>query len=242
MVFNLHHHHSWQVKTAEAVRIQNSLGEKLVTEPLHHEVKLVTGADVSYRKDSKFCFAAVVTVDIRSMTIVEKAGHAEQCAVSVYFRTSDIPGRSASVESTSLSLPIKPDVLMFDGQGIAHPRRMGIAAHMGLLLEIPSIGCAKNRLWGEYVEPANEIGEYSFLKRKDHRIGAVMRTRKNVKPIFISPGHRMDIHGAVRLVSKCIHRYRLPEPVRQAHLLANRLRQSDPRDALNYSWKEPGLQ
>jgi deoxyribonuclease V len=114
----------------------------------------------------------------------------------------------------------QPDLLIFDGQGIAHPRRFGLASHIGLLLDKPSIGCAKTRLIGSFSEPGRKKGSYTHLKDHDETIGAVVRTRDGVKPLYVSIGHRVDLLDSIRIVLQCCRRYRLPEPIRRAHQLA----------------------
>jgi deoxyribonuclease V len=121
-------------------------------------------------------------------------------------------------------LTVKPDVILFDGQGIAHPAGMGIATHLGILLNIPSIGCAKSRLVGDYEEPGQSKGTYSPLKYRGKTIGAVIRTRDNVKPLFVSPGHMVDLEGAIDIVMKTLSKYRLPEPLRRADYLSKKLK------------------
>lgn len=118
----------------------------------------------------------------------------------------------------------RPDVVLFDGQGIAHPRGLGLASHMGLFLDLPPVGCAKTRLVGDYREVAREKGCLSWLEFEGKKVGAVVRTRTNVKPVFVSPGHRMSLRTAMRLVLSTCQGYRLPEPIRLAHQLANRVR------------------
>lgn len=118
-------------------------------------------------------------------------------------------------------MSIPPDMLMFDAQGIAHPRRMGLASHIGILLDIPSIGCAKSRLCGEYQPPEKHKGSWTPLYDNDEIIGAVVRTRDNVRPVFVSVGHRVDLESAIDIVLSCTTRYRLPEPTRWAHRIAN---------------------
>lgn len=122
-------------------------------------------------------------------------------------------------------LKTRPDIILFDGQGTAHPHGMGIASHIGVLLDIPSIGCAKSRLVGDYKEPGNIKGEHSKLTYKQKTVGAVLRTRKNVKPLFISPGHLIDLKGALDIVINCTGRYRIPEPLRRADLISKKLKQ-----------------
>ena len=119
------------------------------------------------------------------------------------------------------------DAVIFDSQGLAHPRRMGLASHLGLFLDVPSVGCAKSRLCGTYEEPAPEKGSRQSLVHRGEEVGSVVRTRTNVSPVFVSVGHRMDLATAVELTLACTGRYRLPEPTRQAHLAANRLRRGE---------------
>ncbi len=113
-------------------------------------------------------------------------------------------------------------MIILDAQGIAHPRGIGLASHMGLLLDKPSIGCAKTRLIGDYNETGKEVGCYSHLTVQDKVVGVVLRTRKNVKPVFVSPGHKIDLNTSIGLILKSCCRYRLPEPVRQAHTLVKK--------------------
>ena len=119
----------------------------------------------------------------------------------------------------------EPDIILFDGQGIAHPRRMGIATHLGLFLEKPTIGCAKSLLVGKYLPPGGEQGSYSPLTDKGQVIGAVVRTRREKKPVFVSPGDRIDLMASIEIVLQCTGKYRLPEPLRQAHLLVKEIRE-----------------
>ena len=117
-------------------------------------------------------------------------------------------------------LTTAPDLLVFDGQGIAHPRRCGLASHIGLLLDMPSIGCAKTKLSGRHKEPLSEKGSYSYLKEGEETIGAVVRTRSKVKPLFVSIGHRINLNDSINIVLKCCPKYRLPETTRRADKLA----------------------
>ena len=117
----------------------------------------------------------------------------------------------------------RPNVILFDGQGVAHPRKFGIASHIGLLLNIPSIGCAKSRLYGEYKEPGIEKGSSEILvDRSGEQIGSVLRTRNNVKPIFVSPGHLVGFDESVEIVMQCVTKYRIPEPTRIADMEVER--------------------
>lgn len=138
----------------------------------------------------------------------------------VSFRSAKRPSCSRRLKK----LKNNPDVILFDGQGIAHPRYFGLASHMGLILDRPSIGCAKSRLVGEYNCVKNVAGEYSRLFYKDKVVGAALRTKVNTNPIFVSPGHKADLRFAIRIALKTCRGYRIPEPIRQAHLLVNRVR------------------
>ncbi len=125
-----------------------------------------------------------------------------------------------------------PDVILFDGQGIAHPRGIGLAAHLGLILDRPAIGCAKSRLVGSHDRVGEKRGEWAELVYQDRQVGAVLRTRERIKPLFVSQGHRIGLERAVALVLSCCRGYRIPEPIRRAHLAVNRLRmeQTAPAD------------
>jgi len=118
----------------------------------------------------------------------------------------------------------RPDVILIDGQGIAHPRFMGIAAHLGLLLNLPSIGCAKSRLFGKEAKPGLEQGSFVPLMEGERTVGMIVRTRAGVKPVYVSPGHKMDMEGSVKMVLSLCRGYRIPEPLRQAHIFVNQLR------------------
>jgi deoxyribonuclease V len=124
-------------------------------------------------------------------------------------------------------LKVEPDAVMFDGQGIAHPRRVGIASHVGLIVNRPTFGCAKSILVGKYEEPPPERGSWSPLVDKGDTVGAALRTKKNVQPIYVSPGHLIDLEGAIDLTLRCDGGYRQPEPTRRAHLLVNALRRGE---------------
>jgi deoxyribonuclease V len=123
-------------------------------------------------------------------------------------------------------LKIKPSVILFDGQGVAHPKGFGIASHIGVILDIPTIGCAKSRLIGEYKQPGIRKGNTSSLKYRGNVAGAVVRTRDHVKPVFVSPGHRIDLKASVEIVLRCVRRYRIPEPLRRADFLSKEIKRT----------------
>ena len=217
--------HSWDVSYREAINIQQTLREKLILydDGIPDEIKTIAGADISYSRGSDLFFAAVVLFEFPSMEVIEETSFTERISFPY------IPGLLSFREGPPLlkafkKLRIVPDVAIFDGQGIAHPRGFGLASHMGLFLNIPTIGCAKTKLAGKYDEPGNEVGDYSDLILNDRIVGAVLRTKKNVKPVFISQGYRIGLQRAVDVILSSCAGYKLPEPVRKAHLTANRIR------------------
>ena len=223
----IQHLHRWDVSYKEAVGIQRKLKESLV---LHDrdfpkQITIIAGADISYSRHSDLFFAAVILLEYPTMAVVEEACFTER-VIFPY-----IPGLLSFREGPAIlkafeNLHNIPDVVIFDGQGIAHPRGIGLASHMGLFLDIPAVGCAKKRLVGEYGEVGHEVGDYADLILNDRVVGAAVRTKKKVKPVFVSPGHKISLRRAVDLVLSCCRGYRLSEPVRMAHLAVNRMRLS----------------
>jgi deoxyribonuclease V len=180
-------------------------------------VRHVAGIDVSVRDD--VARAAVVILDFGGLDPVDYA-IATRPVTFPY-----VPGLLAFREGPAVldaleRVSTTPDLLIFDGQGLAHPRRLGIASHIGLLADMPAIGCAKSRLCGQHDEPGEEPGEYASLVDKGEAIGAVLRTRRRVKPVYVSIGHRVDLATSVEYVSACCRGYRLPETTRWAHRVA----------------------
>lgn len=212
--------HPWTLDLKQAIQIQTQLRDRLVLSWDGHEVRTVGGVDVGF-KDPK-ARAAIVVLSYPDLTPIG-SGTAEKAIKFPY-----IPGLLTFREGPAIltawkRLKTRPDLLIFDGQGIAHPRRMGIAAHMGLWLEQPSIGVAKSRLYGHHASVGPTRGEAAdlFDEHDPTRvIGAVLRTRTNVKPVYVSPGHLIDTPHAVEFALKCCTRYHLPEPIRWAHKLA----------------------
>ncbi len=208
--------HPWRVSHAQATGIQDALRPRVVTAPLPADPRLVAGADVAYSRRTHRVYAAVVVMALPSLETVETVG-VTRPATFPY-----IPGLLSFREVPPLldafeRLAQAPDVLVFDGQGLAHPRRFGLACHAGLLLDVPSIGCAKTRLVGEHGVVPDRRGASALLRVEGETVGAVVRTRSGVNPVFVSPGHRADIPSAVDLVLALAARYRLPEPQRRAH-------------------------
>ncbi|MDD5713128.1 MAG: deoxyribonuclease V [Smithellaceae bacterium] len=215
--------HSWQVPYTEAIALQKKLCAQLIIDDSLRQIGTIAGADISYDKGSDLFFAAVVVMDYPSLTVVDEASFSARISFPY------IPGLLSFREGPALlpafaGLAKAPDVIIFDGQGIAHPRGIGLASHMGLFLDIPSIGCAKTLLVGRHDPVGEEAGESTVLIYQERIIGTVLRTKKKVKPVFVSPGHRIGFKQAAKIVLSCCRGYRLPEPTRLAHLAVNRLR------------------
>jgi deoxyribonuclease V len=215
--------HRWDLTPREAVEVQQRMRNMVRLRPLARQVGAIAGADISYNKFSETVYAGIVVLSLPDLRIVETAG------VRSVAKFPYVPGLLSFREAPSLleaweKLKTKPDVLMFDGQGIAHPRRFGIACHVGVLLDWPTIGCAKSILVGRYGELGLEAGSRSPLVDKGEQVGVALRTKSKVAPVYVSPGHLMDLDSAVDMVLRSTTKYRLPEPTRQAHLLVNRLR------------------
>lgn len=221
----IQYHHRWDVSYKEAIIIQQKLKEKLILhdKDFPEQIRTIAGADISYSRQSNLFFAVVVLLEYPTMNVVEETCFTERVSFPY------IPGLLSFREGPAVlkafeSLRNVPDVVIFDGQGIAHPRGIGLASHMGLFLDIPTIGCAKKRLVGTHGEVGHMVGDYADLILDDQVVGAALRTKKKVKPVFISPGHKMGIRKAIELVLSCCRGYRLCEPVRRAHLAVNSLR------------------
>jgi deoxyribonuclease V len=212
--------HPWDVSPKEAIEIQKALQSHVNLKDDFGEIKTVAGVDVGFEENNTITRAAIAVLDYQTLEVLETA-IAHRPTTFPY-----VPGLLSFREvpcvlEAMLKLSAEPDLLLCDGQGIAHPRRFGIAAHLGLLLDIPAVGVAKSRLIGKHDEVPLEKGSFVRLMDKDEQIGVALRTRTNVKPLYISPGHRVSINTAHRLVMQCVTKYRLPETTRHAHRLAS---------------------
>lgn len=211
-------HHPWDISPKEAIRLQKQLAALVDLSDDVGQVATVAGIDVGIKHD--VARAAVVVMTFPQLQIVER-GLAERPVTFPY-----VPGllsfRELPVILEALArLESTPELLICDSQGYAHPRRMGLATHLGILLDHPTIGCAKSRLCGTYREPEEERGSYTWLYDGEERIGAVVRTRTRVRPVFVSVGHRVHLESAIDLILRCGGGYRLPEPTRWAHRFAS---------------------
>jgi|GEM_PF-71432 len=216
--------HRWDVSPAEAVAIQKELVCKATEEkPAWRLPKTLAAADVSCERFSKHMCAAVVVVSYPEMEIIETA----TAALDTGFPY--VPGLLSFREAPAAlmafeKLASKPDAVMIDGHGKAHPRGFGLACHIGLSLDLPAFGVAKSPLAGEYSNVGNERGDMSDIIYKGKPAGAALRTKRDVKPVFVSVGHRIDIETAIRITLECARGTRLPYPARLAHAAANDLR------------------
>jgi len=216
--------HGWNVTPQEAIRLQERLrAEVVVQDEAPTPPRTVAAMDVSYDRRSPWIFAAIVVLRLPGFELVEQA------AIRRRARFPYVPGLLSFRELPPClvaweRLRTRPDCVICDGHGYAHPRRFGIACHFGLLADLPTIGCAKSVLVGEHREPGARRGSASDLILEDEVIGAAVRTREGASPVFVSAGHRISLPRAVEVVLACSPKYRIPEPIRQAHALVNRLR------------------
>ena len=240
--------HSWNLSYSQAIALQKQLCEKVQFVELKSQPQTIAGIDCALSKDSQRIIAAVVVlklqplqkslpgfgsaslrrdewgaVELGGFEIIETAEAIEKLAFPY------IPGLLSFRESPACiaaaeKLKTEPDAFLIDGQGIAHPRRFGIASHLGLFFDKPTIGCAKSCLIGTYEEPHAEKGSFSPLKDGDETIGAVVRTRSNVEPVFVSVGNKCLLNDAIKITLDCTTKYRIPEPTRLAHQLVSKLK------------------
>jgi deoxyribonuclease V len=219
------HRHGWDLTPDEAVALQKELATQLVIrDEFPAPLRLVGGVDVAYREDKSLAIAAAVILDAVTLQVKELV-HAESSISFPY-----VPGLLSfreipAIEFALGKLTVQPDLLVCDGHGIAHPRRFGLASHIGFLFDVPTIGCAKSSLrLRARQEPGLTRGSFSELVSRGRVVGTVLRTRDRVKPLYVSPGHRVSITTACDLVLKMCTRYRLPEPTRLADQAVSRIR------------------
>lgn len=212
----IHHLHDWTLQPKQAIALQRDLASQVITNtPLDFDsIKLVAGVDVSVKNN--ISQAAVVVLTFPELELIETV-RVQQPTQYPY-----IPGllsfrEGPVLEQAFAKLDHTPDVFIFDGMGQIHPRKMGIASHMGLWLDRPTIGCGKSHFIGEYDQPAMSKGSYTPLVYKGDQLGVVLRTRDKVKPVYISVGHRADLDSAIRLTMAVTPKYKLPRPIRLAH-------------------------
>ena len=218
--------HPWDLSEQSAIQLQIDLSKNVITnDQFWVEPKLVAGVDVAYSNEKNDLFAGIVTIDSTNFKVVEK-----HTAIDVA-RFPYTPGLFSFRELPSIisalgKLRIEPDLIVCDSQGIAHPRRFGLASHLGVLFDIPTIGCAKTRYIGEYSKIPTKRGEQTPLIDESETVGAVLCTQNDVKPVFVSVGHKVSIETACNWILKLAPDYRLPETTRLSNELVNLLRQS----------------
>ncbi len=208
---------------SEAVAIQNTLRQQITLKPLEKEPTTIAGADISFNKYSTTVYAGIVVLSFPELRVIDKASviaTTEFPYISGLLAFREVPALIQAWEQ----LAEKPDVLVLDGQGIAHPRRMGIAAHFGVLMQTPALGCAKSRLTGTFAEPPDTPGAYTDLIHQQETVGKVLRTKKKCNPVFVSPGHLITMDESIRIILQCVRQYRIPEPTRLAHHFVNEVR------------------
>ena len=211
----------WPGDLQGARKLQEILQKKVNIIPLKKEPKYIAGVDAAFLNNKVIGVACLYKYPEISLI-----GEAYAVTETLF---PYIPGFLSFREGPSIitalkGLKRKPDIILFDGQGIAHPKRLGIASHVGVLLDIPTIGCAKSRLIGTYKEPGPKKGTFSSLLYKKEIVGVVLRTKDSVKPLFVSPGNRIDIQGSIEIVLACSQRYRIPEPLRRADFISKKIK------------------
>ena len=227
----VHQFHDWNVTPQGAIKIQEQLRAKVIPHGQVNEPRLIAGADMAFDKQDEAVYAAVVVLRFPTLQMVETATHKDRLSFPY------IPGLLSFRETPALlhafqKLEHEPELIFVDGQGLAHPRSAGIACHLGVLLDRPTIGCAKSLLFGTYDEPSQRRGSVAYLHdRAGQVIGAVVRTKDEVQPVFVSIGHRIDLRQAIQFTLACAKGYRIPEPTRQADLLAERAKGEEEQDS-----------
>lgn len=222
-----HPSHAWDISVQEAIRLQRELAGRIQCRGMPGRVRFIAGADLAFNERNAEGYCVIVVLSYPRLEVVEE----RFCRDAIGFPY--VPGLLSFREGplflkTFAQLSVKPDLVIFDGQGIAHPRGLGIASHMGLILGVPSIGCAKSRLSGRYEEPGELRGSQSPLRGNNGElIGAVLRTRDRVRPVFVSPGHLIGVHESVRMIMSCADGYRIPLPTRLAHRRVGEFKRSD---------------
>jgi len=211
--------HSWQVSTTQALEIQQRLAAQVSKRSEVTTPRFIAGVDISAGRGEGMATGAVVVLNYPELRVVETKvaqGKLGLPYIPGLLSFRELPLTLAACQK----LTIAPDLILVDGQGIAHPRRLGLASHLGLFLNMPTIGCAKSILCGSYEAPGAEPGSYTEVVDRGEIIGAALRTKLRVKPIYVSIGHKIDLNTAIYWVIKCCRGYRLPEPTRLAHLAA----------------------
>lgn len=209
----------WAKNLVDARKIQDFLKERIILSFRVKEVCFVCGLDASYSEHFIYACASVFKFP--------ELEHVEDSFSKLRIEFPYIPGFLSFREGRALvsalrKLKVKPDILIIDGHGIAHPKSVGIATHVGIVTDIPSIGCAKSLLLGECLSPQKKMGSYTYVYIEGKTVGAAVRTKDNTRPVYVSPGYMIDLHSSIDIVLKCTRNYRFPEPLRRAHMYSKR--------------------
>ena len=211
--------HDWQLNSTQAIDMQQRLSAQVSRSGEVTNPRFIAGVDIAVGKGQEMATGAVVILSYPELRLVETK--VAQGKLNFPYIPGLLSFREAPLTLTACQqLTITPDLIMVDGQGIAHPRRIGLASHLGLFLNTPTIGCAKSLLCGQHEEPSEKPGSYVEVVDRGETIGAALRTKLGTKPIYVSIGHKIDLQTAIYWVLECCRSYRLPEPTRLAHLAA----------------------
>jgi deoxyribonuclease V len=214
--------HPWKVTPEEAIRIQENLRHRSNLQKTFSRVRTIGGGDVSYQKEGNFLFGAMVVLSFPQMETLDVSTACGR--ISFPYLPGLLTFREGPILiKTFQKLRIRPDILIFDGQGIAHPRGIGLATHLGIWFNLPSIGCAKTPLLGEPDTPRLAKGSFELIQKDGKEVGVVLRTKDRVRPVFVSPGHRIDLPTSIRLILESCQGFRIPEPLRGAHQVSRNL-------------------
>jgi deoxyribonuclease V len=216
--------HPWRVSVDEAKQIQQRLSEQVIVRDDFRKIERIAGVGVVFSRKQDEVLVGCVSFSFPKLEIEETAFLRQM----VNFQY--LPGLFAFSAGPAILSAIKkiqrPDLIMFPGRGIAHPRGLGLASHLGVLLDLPTIASSKTPLWRDYPEPASKKGSHLFIEGEDKNlVGGVVRTREGKQPLFVTPGHRISVQTAVKIVLQCSPEYRIPEPLRQAHILVKKMKQ-----------------
>lgn len=227
--------HSWPTSPQDAGRIQGEFRDLVIKESSFEKLEYITAIDTAYNNDTNRLYAAAVTMKYADFNETEKA--VAEMDISFPYIPNLLGFREGPVILKALSqLIVKPDLIIFAGHGIAHPLSFGMASHLGLILDIPSIGCARKCLTGQYEEPGSEPGDYNIISLVNVACGHVYRSRAKVKPIFISPGHKCGLEDSLKIITNCLRDYRMPRPLRLAHIYANKFRRTSEQKRQNNNY------
>lgn len=218
--------HPWSVSLEEAKQIQQRLSERVILKDDFERIEKTLGVGVVFSKGGDEVFVGCVSFVLPELKIIETAFEKQKVSFPYtpgFFAFSAGPAIISAIKKIE-----KPDLIIFPGRGIEHPRRLGLASHLGVLLNLPTIACSKTPLWRDYPEPSSKKGAHLFIEgEKGEPIGAVVRTREGTKPVFVTLGHKISIQTAVRIVLECSPKFRIPEPLRQAQMFATKMRESE---------------